>query len=263
MRTDMPPTLRQRRREELTEDVLLVARQHVEEQGPANLSLRAVSRQIGIAPSALYRYFSSRDELLTALIARTFIEIAQLLETSVNSALTEHPDDLIAAWVDTTVDYRDWALTHRGEFGLVYGTPVPGYTAPETATREVGRQSGAPLFRIVLRALEAGEANVEAFDQQGHRMSGDMQTSMAHEAGARGLDLPSVRAAGLITTAYGAWATLQGLITMELFGHLPATHPHAEEFFRAESALVAHRLIRHPPNMMTKTGMRQDRAPLA
>lgn len=244
MSTVTRPGLRQRRRTELVEEVLSVAGQHLQEHGSGNLSLRAVAREIGIAPSALYRYFPSRDDLLTALIARTFTQIARILDVAVEDALTSHPGDPVAAWTQATGEYRQWALTHRGEFALVYGTPIPGYAAPEKATREVGRNSSLPLFRIILHALQHGTAGVEAFDTRGDQMTARMRSVMADDARSRGLDIPEeARAAGLMALAYGAWSALQGLVAMELFDHLPAIHPYADEFFNTESAAIASRLI--------------------
>ena len=66
----MPPrqTARERVRAEITREITDIARSQLAEQGAAALSLRAVARDLGMVSSAVYRYFSSRDELLTALI---------------------------------------------------------------------------------------------------------------------------------------------------------------------------------------------------
>src|ERR1700761_4783195 len=66
----MPPrrTARERVRAEITREITDVARAQLAADGAAALSLRAVARELGRAPSALSRYSASRDELLTALI---------------------------------------------------------------------------------------------------------------------------------------------------------------------------------------------------
>src|SRR3712207_4171512 len=64
----VPPTVRERVRAELTAEITAVARRQLAEVGAAGLSLRAVAREVGLASSAVYRYFASRDELLTRLI---------------------------------------------------------------------------------------------------------------------------------------------------------------------------------------------------
>src|SRR5688500_20157242 len=64
----MAPTVRERVRAELTAEITAAARRQLAEVGAAGLSLRAVAREVGMASSAVYRYFASRDELLTRLI---------------------------------------------------------------------------------------------------------------------------------------------------------------------------------------------------
>src|SRR2546429_5016884 len=71
-----PRTARDRARAELTRDIKDVARQLIERDGAAALSLREVSREMGMGASTLYRYFRSRDELLTALIIDPFDQLA-------------------------------------------------------------------------------------------------------------------------------------------------------------------------------------------
>src|SRR5271165_2935606 len=63
-------TARERVREEMTAEILAVARQHVAREGAPALSLRSIARDLEMAPSALYRYFDGRDALLSALIDR-------------------------------------------------------------------------------------------------------------------------------------------------------------------------------------------------
>ena len=66
--TSATRTARARVRDELTREIKEVARAHLVEKGSAALSLRAVARELGMVSSAVYRYFPSREELLTALI---------------------------------------------------------------------------------------------------------------------------------------------------------------------------------------------------
>src|SRR5215211_5359016 len=61
-------TARERIRAELTAEIADAARRQLAEVGAAAVSLRAVARELGMASSAVYRYFPSRDELLTRLI---------------------------------------------------------------------------------------------------------------------------------------------------------------------------------------------------
>lgn len=59
-----------RARSETIAEIKRLARQQMESDGATNLSMRAIARDLGLVSSAIYRYFPSRDELLTALIVR-------------------------------------------------------------------------------------------------------------------------------------------------------------------------------------------------
>ncbi len=114
-------------RAELAQEILDAARAHLAVEGPAGLSLRAVARDLGMAPSALYRYFESRDALLTALI----IDAYRGLGAAAGSADARVvPTEFGARWFATTGAIRTWGLDHPQEWALIYGSPVPGYQAP-------------------------------------------------------------------------------------------------------------------------------------
>jgi AcrR family transcriptional regulator len=242
--TARPEGLRERRRRELLDEVRTTARRHVAEHGAAAMSVRAVARDIGIAPSALYRYYPSRDDLLTTLIAETYVEIHDVLDAAVTAGLAAHPEDLLAAWVDTTAAYRDWARAHTADFALVYGSPIPGYVAPEERTRQVGRQSGEPLMRILAAALQSGVVDLDAMRAAGATMTPAMREALATRGRGRGLEVPDDLAAGLFEFAFTAWSQLHGLVSVDVFGHLPPMAGFADEFFDRASAAIFVRGLR-------------------
>src|SRR5260370_13795106 len=84
-------SIRARVRAEMTDEIKAAARRHLETDG-ANLSLRAVARDMGMVSSALYRYFASRDELLTALILDAYNALGAAVEAA--DAAVTHPGDL-------------------------------------------------------------------------------------------------------------------------------------------------------------------------
>ena len=63
--------------------ILATASAHLADRGASELSLRAVARDLGMVSSAMYRYFSSRDELLTALIIEAYDSLGEHAETAV------------------------------------------------------------------------------------------------------------------------------------------------------------------------------------
>ena len=75
-------TARERARAELTREIKQEARRQLAAHGAEGLSLRAVARELGMVSSALYRYFPSRDELLTALIIDAYDALGEAAEAA-------------------------------------------------------------------------------------------------------------------------------------------------------------------------------------
>src|SRR3954464_716928 len=115
---------RARVRAELTREIVDVARRHLASEGAAALSLRAVARELGMVSSAVYRYFPSRDELLTALIIDAYDSVADAAEEA-EAAVPR--GDVAARWMATCRAVRLWAVANPQEYALIFGSPIPGY----------------------------------------------------------------------------------------------------------------------------------------
>jgi AcrR family transcriptional regulator len=145
---------RARARAELTQEIVDTARRHLVAEGPAGLSLRAVARDLGMVSSAIYRYFPSRDDLLTRLI----IDAYNGLGDAVDAAESQVPRDrFLDRWMATCHATRDWALAHPQEWALIYGSPVPGYAAPQD-TIGPGTRVSLTLTQVLGDSLQAGAA---------------------------------------------------------------------------------------------------------
>lgn len=211
---------RARVRAELTREIAEVARKHLASDGAAALSLRAVAREMGMASSAVYRYFPSRDDLLTALIVDAYNAIG----TAVEEAEQAVPADRFRArWQAACAAARAWALAHPHEYALVYGSPVPGYVAPQATIGPAGRV-GLRLSRIVTEALAAG-----ALDPSRELTGADaaLVPGVGETIGLAAGDAGS----SLGTRAVQAWASVFGLINFELFGHTNNIVEDHERFF--------------------------------
>src|SRR5205823_7659417 len=119
-------TARERVRAELVREITEIARRQLATEGAAGLSLRAVAREMGMVSSAIYRYFPSRDDLLTTLIIDGYNAIGGTVEKAEAACPRE---DHGGRWFATCRAVREWALAHPHEYALVYGSPVPGYRA--------------------------------------------------------------------------------------------------------------------------------------
>src|SRR3712207_6501458 len=146
----VPSTVRERVRAELTAEITAAARRQLAEVGAAALSLRAVARELGMASSALYRYFPSRDDLLTRLIVDGYDALGAAAEDA------DDPEESARdRWTAVCRAVRTWARAHPHEYALLYGSPVPGYRAPRDTVPAASRV-GVVLGRIVGDAARDG-----------------------------------------------------------------------------------------------------------
>ncbi len=120
---------KERAKEVVRTQLRSVARRHIAERGAADLSLRAVARELGMTSSAVYRYISSRDELLTCLIVESYDSLADVAERA-DRVEAGSGGDAAARWLAVCRAIREWAVGHPHEYALLYGSPIPGYRAP-------------------------------------------------------------------------------------------------------------------------------------
>src|SRR5581483_3231935 len=109
-------TARERARAELTREIKVAARRQLAAVGADGLSLRAVARELGMVSSALYRYFPSRDDLLTALIIDAYDSLGEAAEAADAESADAAPAQ---RWVAVCEAVRAWALAHPHEYALI------------------------------------------------------------------------------------------------------------------------------------------------
>jgi AcrR family transcriptional regulator len=214
--------VRARVRQELTSEIVDAARHQLAEVGPAALSLRAVARDVGMVSSAVYRYFPSRDDLLTALIIEAYDDLGAAAE---QAEAKVRRSDLVGRWRAICRAVRTWAIEHPHEYALLYGTPVPGYVAPQ---RTIPSASRVPALLIALLDALAAE----------RRRSGRPDAVIPRRLRAA---FASARAAmgpgptdDLIVRGISAWSWLFGAISLELFGHRVGSVDDDAAFFDLE-----------------------------
>lgn len=220
-----PTTARQRARAEITREILDEAARQLAQQGAAALSLRAVARALGMASSAVYRYFPSRDQLLTTLIIEAYDDLGEHAEAA-DAGAAEGGGT--ARWLAVGRAVRSWALTNPHRYALLYGSPVPGYQAPRDTVDPASRTTRV-LARIVVDAAAGGQLQ----PPESPPPPGAAWAVVAEEVAARGL--PGLGPEGVLR-ALMAWTQLFGMVSFELFGHLVGVVGDNEVFF--ESALV-------------------------
>jgi AcrR family transcriptional regulator len=214
----VPSTVRDRVRAEVTAEITAVARRQLGEVGAAGLSLRAVAREVGMASSAVYRYFASRDELLTRLITDGYDALG---------AAAEAADDPSTAprerWLAVCRAVRSWARAHPHEYALLYGSPVPGYAAPRDTVPAAARV-GVVLGRILGDAARSGALPEAAGSDR------DPELVSVETAAVLGGEHPAIDDAVRVR-ALLAWSSLYGTVSFELFGHLAGSVADTDRYF--------------------------------
>ena len=222
-------TARERVRAEMIAEIKAVARDQVATAGAAALSLRAIARELGMVSSAIYRYFPSRDDLLTALIIDSYDALGATVERTDAMAVT---DDHTGRWVQACRAIRAWAVDNPHEYALLYGSPVPGYLAPQ-ATVPAATRVTAVLAGIVRDAVAAGALARPPDpvplpdpdpprnpDPLGNPDPLALPASMATDAAQlRDALMPGVPD-DLVVRSLLAWMAVFGMVSFELFGHL-------------------------------------------
>lgn len=187
-------------------DIKRIGREHLATQGAAALSLRAVARDLGVVSSAVYRYVRGRDELLTMLVVDGY----NALGDAVDAALLGAPDDPATRFRTAARAVREWALAEPAWYGLLFGTPVPGYAAPADDTEAPGIRVIAILLGIIDSAYRQGLLSVPV---AGPAITPRTAADFAMIREQFGLAVPDP----VIAAALTAWTTLFGAVNFDVF----------------------------------------------
>lgn len=219
---------RERLHAEMKEEIKTIARRQMAVEGNEALSLRAIARQMEVTAPALYRYFASRDELITALIVDAFNGLADALEgADAASCRSDGTAAYGARLLSVMLAYRDWALTHPTDFALIYGTPIPGYQAPTEITAAAAARSMTTPLAILAAAFQAGVLHIPA----------ELQTVPLTVVSALEAVSTKWHTATAIQPYYIGvigWTRCHGMIMLELFHHTQPVVGDTAALYRAE-----------------------------
>lgn len=224
---------RARAHREVRAEILSAASRQLDAVGPASLSLRAVARELGMVSSAVYRYFASRDALLTALIIDAYDALGAIAERSAAETRDRPP---LERWVATAGEVRRWAVDHPQDYALLYGSPVPGYAAPDD-TVVPGTRVTRALVQIVDDAIADGRVGPAGSDST---IELDPSTRRAVDVLRAAVDLDATD--DRIMAVIVAWTQLFGLLSFELFGQTRGLIDDHEAFFRDAATVMGSRI---------------------
>jgi len=226
---------RDRVRAATTTEIKQTARRILVSEGPDAVSLRAIAREMGMTAPALYRYFGSHEELIKHVIADIFIELTNDLRAAIDQASIASPGDTTAKVIAAAREFRRWSLGHQREFGMLFGTPLPGVNVEQDEiTAECGGKFGNTFFALVLELWHRHPFPVPADDEIDPGLLDQLERYR------EGLgDLAAGLPRGLLLTFLRCWVRLYGIVSLEVFGHLGFALDDAEPLFELMLAETA------------------------
>lgn len=239
----MPELLsrRDRVRAETAVEIKQTARKILVEQGNEAVTLRAIARDMGMTAPALYRYFGSHEDLLQNVCGDIFGELADEIEAAIYAAGAATDGDMTAKVAAACRAFRHWALNHRPEFGLLFGTPLPGVNVEnDDFAEECARRFAGTFFALFLELWRKRPFPVPAPE----KIAPGLRDQLARYRDGLGADLPL----GALLAFLRCWVRLYGIVSMEVFGHLGFALDDAEPIFEITLAEMARSLnLDYPP----------------
>jgi AcrR family transcriptional regulator len=223
------------------DEIKQTARRILVAEGPKACSLRAIAREMGMTAPALYRYFDSREDLIKHVVADIFTEIADGIHAAIDAAGQSSGGDMVAKLVAACGEFRSWSLGHKEEFGLLFGTPLPGLEAVhDDVIDDCAEKFSGEFFALFLEMWRKHPFPVPGDDQ----IDPGLREQLAHYRELLGVDLPL--GAGL--TFLRCWVRLYGMVSLEVFGHMHFALDDAAPMFEITLAELAELVgLRYPP----------------
>lgn len=211
-------TRRERLRAATIDEIKEAALEQIAGDGASALSIRGIARAIGMSPAGLYRYYDGLDALITELITDAYNDLADAVD-----AASRRDGTVRRRLRSTMLAYRQWCVDHPNRFLLIFGTPIPGYVAPEEGPTVVAnRRIGEIFFGLAAAGVASGEITPPV----GRRV----EPGEAAFASGVSAEFPPE----LVGTFLSTWAHFHGIVTLELLGQLDWIYPDAAAFFERE-----------------------------
>jgi AcrR family transcriptional regulator len=239
------PNRRARVRAATSQEIIQTARRLLVTRGSAAISLRAIAREMGMTAPALYRYFDSYEELIHHVVADIFTELSDYVEAAVQVAETAlaqaggiqgPPTGATEIGLITACQaFRRWSVDHPAEFGMIFGTPLPGVDLyQEDPLMECGMRFGGIFFALYVELWRIKPFEVPADAD----LEPALRDQLEHYRGKLATDLPL----GALQTFLRCWVSLYGTLALEVFGHMRFALEDPEPMFELMLSSVA-RLI--------------------
>lgn len=216
------PSRRERARAATIDEIKETALRLMHEQGSTDLRFSDIARAMGMTAPALYRYFTDRDELLTALIVDAYDDLGAAVAAAREQVAA---DDLPGRILAVAQAYRQWVVNEPQRFALIFGMPVPGYAAPEQgATTEAAQRAMVQLKSIYSEAAQRERLGAPLVQH----VEPVLATAIAQKHEGDDID-PADLAPETFQACMHTWAWLHGFVSLETYGHFDFFPPEARD----------------------------------
>jgi AcrR family transcriptional regulator len=219
-----PPaqSMRERYRAQVRDEVKQAALRQLARSGPAGVSVSAIGKELGVSGPALYRYFASRDELLTELIIDAYNDLADALRAAAGQLAGLEPRTRLEALARA---YRSWALAQPHRYRLLFGPPLPDYDAH---ARRLVDASQAAMSQLLDALRELGDGTAAALPQP---LSSQLTAwALAHSPGTT----PAAALRAVLT-----WSAVHGLVSLEIAGNFASMAIDPDQIFEAQLSTLS------------------------
>lgn len=221
---DPTPTRRERLRQQTADEIREIAVELLTEGGPGAISLRSIARKMGMTAAAIYSYYPTRNDLITALIGEMYLDLVQVIEAARDTRPMDDPTGRILAWAEA---FRTWSLANPQGFRLIYGDPIPGYQAPDSGPSIDAELRACAGLTGLIAAVWPAVAH--RHNRVRHRWV-DFDPELVATTRADFPDLPPAA----IAMSLRVWARMHGLVSLEVHGHLAGQTKEPAKLYRAE-----------------------------
>jgi AcrR family transcriptional regulator len=213
--------MRERYRAQVRQEVKEAALRQLAEAGPGGLSISAIGKQLGVSGPALYRYFASRDDLLTELVLDAYHDLANSLTAATSQLPHDNPRGRFEALARA---YRHWALAEPHRYRLLFGPPLPGY---EAHAQRLVEASWAAMHLLLDVLREFGPGASKFSQPRAAELTAWAQQRI------QGIDPSTALHAVLI------WSQLHGIVSLEIAGNFASMGIDADQLFEIQLTAIA------------------------
>jgi AcrR family transcriptional regulator len=234
------------------EEIKQHARDLLVREGAGGISLRAIARDMGMTPAALYRYFPSLEALMLAVCADLYTECTEYMIVARDAASADRVGDRLAA---VSRAFRSWSVAHPAEFGLMFARPVPELTDHElddpiaAECHRAGSRFGQTFAEIFAEMYQRAPFDVPQPEdlppglvEQLRQFVGLLVMPPGTNAERMQISIGSAVPIGAAQVYLSCWARIYGLVALEITGHLCFALTDVEPMFEAELAFTLRQL---------------------